>query len=176
MVTTGDDWIIPYFQMLLHFEHISCVITNCGQYKWAVPHFFQYFRPCGWKALYKCIILIFRLCLPKLTVPSVFPHFIFMAIFPPYFLQVGLLLQHWALIQLGSFDWIQSLTNAFGCDTVHHKCKIFNAYIWKTIQNISNLFNAICNIFWSMASSTVPRNSTNFDWDHVGPNVTESMV
>ena len=40
MATTGDDWIIPSFQIwnyVLHVEHISCVITTCGQHQWVIP-------------------------------------------------------------------------------------------------------------------------------------------
>ena len=40
MTTTWDVWIIPSFQIwdyLLHVEHISCVITNCGQHQWVIP-------------------------------------------------------------------------------------------------------------------------------------------
>ena len=36
----GDDWIIPSFRIwdyVLHVEHISCVITNCGQHQWVIP-------------------------------------------------------------------------------------------------------------------------------------------
>ena len=35
IATTGDVWIIPSFRIwsyVLHVEHISCVITNCGQH------------------------------------------------------------------------------------------------------------------------------------------------
>ena len=38
--TTRDVWIIPSFQIwgyVLHVEHISCVITNCGQHQWVIP-------------------------------------------------------------------------------------------------------------------------------------------
>ena len=40
MAATGDVWIIPSFRIwgyVLHIEHISCVITNCGQLQWAIP-------------------------------------------------------------------------------------------------------------------------------------------
>ena len=36
MATTGDVWIIPSFRIwdyVLHVEHVSCVITNCGQHQ-----------------------------------------------------------------------------------------------------------------------------------------------
>ena len=40
MATTGDVWIIPSFRIwdyVLHVEHISCVIMNCGQHERAIP-------------------------------------------------------------------------------------------------------------------------------------------
>ena len=40
LAATGDVWIIPSFRIwgyMLHVEHISCVITNCGQHQWAIP-------------------------------------------------------------------------------------------------------------------------------------------
>ena len=40
MATTGDVWIIPSFRIwdyVLHFEHVSCVITNGGQHQWVIP-------------------------------------------------------------------------------------------------------------------------------------------
>ena len=40
MATTGDAWIIPSFRIwdyVLHVEHVSCVITNCGQHQWVIP-------------------------------------------------------------------------------------------------------------------------------------------
>ena len=40
MAITGDVWLIPSFRIwgyMLHVEHISCVITNCGQYQWVIP-------------------------------------------------------------------------------------------------------------------------------------------
>ena len=44
MTVTGDVWIIPSIRIwgyLLHVEHISCVITNCGQHQWAIPSLFS---------------------------------------------------------------------------------------------------------------------------------------
>ena len=40
MATTGYVWIIPSFWIwnyVLHVEHVSCVITNCGQHQWVIP-------------------------------------------------------------------------------------------------------------------------------------------
>ena len=44
MAANGDVWIIPSFRIwgcVLHVEHISCVITNCGQIQWAIPSLFS---------------------------------------------------------------------------------------------------------------------------------------
>ena len=44
MAATGDVWIIPSFRIwgyVLHVEHISCVITNCGQLQWAISSLFS---------------------------------------------------------------------------------------------------------------------------------------
>ena len=40
MATTGDVWIIPCFRIwnyVLHVDHVSCVIMNCGQHQWVIP-------------------------------------------------------------------------------------------------------------------------------------------
>ena len=40
LATTGDVWIIPSFRIwdyVLHVEHVSCVITNCGQHQCVIP-------------------------------------------------------------------------------------------------------------------------------------------
>ena len=40
----GDVWIIPSFRIwsyLLHVEHISCVMKNCGQHQWVAPSLFS---------------------------------------------------------------------------------------------------------------------------------------
>ena len=44
MATTRDVWIIPSFRIwcyVLYVEHISCVITNCGQHQWTNPSLFS---------------------------------------------------------------------------------------------------------------------------------------
>ena len=44
LAATRDVWIIPSFRIwgyVLHVEHISCVITNCGQLQWAIPSLFS---------------------------------------------------------------------------------------------------------------------------------------
>ena len=40
MAATGDVWITSSFRIwdyVLHVEHLSCVITNCGQHQWVIP-------------------------------------------------------------------------------------------------------------------------------------------
>ena len=36
--------IFPVLGFVLHIEHVSCVITNCGQQQWVIPsfHFYQF--------------------------------------------------------------------------------------------------------------------------------------
>ena len=44
MAITGDVWIIPSFRIwgyVLHVDHISFVIANCGQHQWAIPSLFS---------------------------------------------------------------------------------------------------------------------------------------
>ena len=44
MAITRDVWIISSFRIwgyVLHVEHISCVITNCGQHEWVIPSHFS---------------------------------------------------------------------------------------------------------------------------------------
>ena len=48
MAATGDVWIIPSFRIwgyVLHVEHISCVIMNCGQLQWAIITWYDGFLP-----------------------------------------------------------------------------------------------------------------------------------
>ena len=40
--TTGDFWIFPWFQIwMLHYGHISRVITNCDQRQWVLLSLFS---------------------------------------------------------------------------------------------------------------------------------------
>ena len=106
LATTGDVWIIPSFRIWyygLHAEHVSCVITNCGQHQWVIP------SPLSislWalleenttrKLLSLSLDLFFKILLFQVT----FLIFFSIAILSPYFLQVGLLLQCTALFQSG---------------------------------------------------------------------------
>ena len=68
MATTGDVWIIPSFQIggyVLHVQHISCVITNCGSFLNCSLGF------AGGKHQ-KITITILRLVLKKIMVASSF--------------------------------------------------------------------------------------------------------
>ena len=107
MASTGDVWIIPSFRIwgyVLHVEHISCVITNCGQLQWAIPSLFSIAlealleKNITRKLLSLSVDLFFKILLFQVTFLISFST----AIFSPYFLQVGLLLQHVALFQSGN--------------------------------------------------------------------------
>ena len=81
MATTGDVWIIPSFQIwgnVLHVEHVSCVITNCGQH---LRHPFSFLNStsghAGEKHYQKITIPIFRLVLQNFAIPGYFPYILF---------------------------------------------------------------------------------------------------
>ena len=104
MATTGDDWIIPSFRIwdyMLHVEHISCVIMNCGQHQWVIPSPL----PIALKVLLEenttrtILSLSLDLFFKILLFQVAFLIFYSIAIFSSYFLQVGLLLQSVALFQ-----------------------------------------------------------------------------
>ena len=74
MATTWDIWIIPSFQICsygLHVEHISCVITNCGQ------HINSSLGLAGGKHYQKITIPIFRLVLQNFAILGYFPYILF---------------------------------------------------------------------------------------------------
>ena len=113
MATIAGFWIIPSFRILgnvLHTEHISCVIMNCGQYQWAIPSLFSIALEAileeniTRKLLSQYLDSFFKILIFQVT----FLIFFSMAIFSPYFLQVGLLLQYVALIQSGNYLSIQN--------------------------------------------------------------------
>ena len=98
MATTGDVWIIPSFRIwdyVLHVEHISCVITNCGQHQWVIPSPLSIAFKALWeenttrKLLSISLDLFFKILLFQVA----FLIFFYISIFSPYFLLVGLLLQ-----------------------------------------------------------------------------------
>ena len=84
MAATGDVWIIPSFRIwgyVLHVEHISCVIMNCGQLQWAIHDPFSFLNSslglAGEKHYQKITIPIFRLVLQNFTIPGYFPYILF---------------------------------------------------------------------------------------------------
>ena len=97
ILITGDVWIIPSFRMcgyVLHVEHVSWVITNCGQYQWVTP---SPLSVALWallneditiKLLSPSLDMFFKILLFQVAFLIFFP----IAIFSPYFLLVGLLL------------------------------------------------------------------------------------
>ena len=101
-----DVWIIPSFRIwdyVLLVEHVSCVITNCGQHQWVIPSPLSIALQAllGENTTRKLLSLsldfIFKILLFQVT----FLIFFSIAIFSHYFLQVGLLLQCMALFQSG---------------------------------------------------------------------------
>ena len=97
----GLFWIIPYFRIwdyVLHVEHVSCVITNCGQHPWVIPSPLSI----ALKALLeenttRKLRSISLLVLQNFAIPVCFPYILFYLYFSLYFLLVGLLLQSVAL-------------------------------------------------------------------------------
>ena len=82
MVTTGDVWIIPSFRIwdyVLHVEHISFVITNCGQHQWVIPSPLSIALSALLEQKHdqKITIPIFRLVLQNFAIPSCFPCILF---------------------------------------------------------------------------------------------------
>ena len=79
-------------------------IMNCGQHQWAIPSLFSIVlyalleKNITRKLLSLSLDLFFKILLFQVT----FLIFFSTAIFSPYFLQVGLLLQHVALFQSGN--------------------------------------------------------------------------
>ena len=87
MATTRDFLIIPSFLLwddVLHVEHISCVITNCGQHQWVIPSLSITLEALPLDLFLK--ILLFQVA----WLLSLYSFFI--AILSPYLLLVGLLL------------------------------------------------------------------------------------
>ena len=104
MATTGDVWVIPSFRIwdyVLHVEHISCVITNCGQHQWVVPSPLSLAlqvlleENTTRKLLSLSLDLIFKILLFQVA----FLIFFSIVNFSPCFLLVGLVLQPVALFQ-----------------------------------------------------------------------------
>ena len=87
MATTGDVWISHLFE----FGIICCTLSTFHVSSWIMAN---------WrKTLPENTIPIFRLVLHNFDIPGCFLIFFSIAIFSPYFLLVGLLLQSVALFQ-----------------------------------------------------------------------------
>ena len=105
MATTGDVWIIPSFRIwdyVLHVEHVSCVMTNCGQHQWVIPsplsiaHYYTLLEEnTSRKLLSLSLDLLFKILLFQVA----FLIFFSIVVFSPYFLLIGLLLQYVVLFQ-----------------------------------------------------------------------------
>ena len=107
MATTPGCLNIPSFRIwgyVLHVKHITCVITNCGQHYRAIPLLFSkdvkvlLEENITGKLLYLSLDLFLKILLFQVT----FLIFFSSAIFSPYYLPVGLLLQYVALFQSGN--------------------------------------------------------------------------
>ena len=72
---------IPSFRIwdyVLHVEHVSCVITNCGQNQWVIPSpLNRSLGFAGGKSYQKITIPIFRLVLQNFAIPGCFPYMLF---------------------------------------------------------------------------------------------------
>ena len=104
VATFNHVLIIPSFQIcgyVLDVNHISCVITNCGQRQWAIPSLLSIALEAlleeniTRKLLSFSLDLFFKISLFQVT----FLIFFSIAVCSPYFLLVGLLLQYVALFQ-----------------------------------------------------------------------------
>ena len=104
MATTGGVWIIPSFRIwdyVLHVEHVSCVITNCGQHQWVIPSPLSIALEAlleentTRKLLSLTLDLYSKILLFRVACLIIFS----IAIFSPYFHLIGLLLQSVAVFQ-----------------------------------------------------------------------------
>ena len=107
MATTGDVWIIPSFWIwdyVLHVEHFSCVITNCGQHQWVIPSplSIAFYTLLEENITRKLLSLSLDLFFKILLFQVAFLIFFSSAIFSPYFLLVVLLLRSVALFRSGN--------------------------------------------------------------------------
>ena len=106
MATTADVWIIPSFQIwghMLHVDHISCVITNCGHPFSSLDNSFGRtggnISSTSVVSFHVGVVLAPSISTRKLLNLFQVAFLIFLAIttLSPYFLQFGLLLQFLAL-------------------------------------------------------------------------------
>ena len=81
MATTGGVWMISSFQIwdyVLHVEHFSCVITDCGQHQWVIPSLLNSSLGfAGGKHLQEITIPIFRHVFKNFAIPDWFPYILF---------------------------------------------------------------------------------------------------
>ena len=81
MATTGDVWIIPSFFLIwdyvLHVEHLSCVITNCGQHHHPFTSLISPLGFGGGKHYQKITVPVFRLFFQNFAIPGYFPDILF---------------------------------------------------------------------------------------------------
>ena len=80
--TTGSVYIIPSFGIgdyMLHVEHISCIITNCGQHQWFISLTLSVALSAlrEEKYYHKIIIPIFRLVLQHFALSGCFLYILF---------------------------------------------------------------------------------------------------
>ena len=92
MAATGDVWITSSFRIwdyVLHVEHVSCVIKNCGQHHWVIPSpLNSSLGLTGGKHYQKITIPILDLFLKILPFKGTFLIFFSVAIFSPYFFRL----------------------------------------------------------------------------------------
>ena len=120
IATAGGVWVIPSFRIRgygLHVEHISCVITNCGQCQWAISSLFLIAlralleKNFTKKLLSLSLDLFFKLC---------YSRFLSMYYFPSlsYLLNHNLycfVLSMWGKIMIPMYKlWLQGLYRLHG--------------------------------------------------------------
>ena len=107
MANTGGVWIIQSFRTwgyVLYVEHISCVITNCGQHQWTIPSLFSIaleallVENITRKLLSLSLDLFFKISLFQDT----FLIFFYIAVFSPYFLLVVCYCSMWLYFSPGN--------------------------------------------------------------------------
>ena len=96
-----DVWIIPscrIWDYALHVEHVSCVITNCGQHQCHPLSSLNYSLDfAGGKYYQKITIPIFRLVLQNFAIPDCFPCILF------YHYRFSFLSSGWFIIAVCGF-------------------------------------------------------------------------
>ena len=141
MAVTGEVRIIASSWIWGCWEHFMC---HHELWPTSVSHPFSFLNSylglAGRKHYQKMIMPIFGLVLQNFPIPGYFPDILFfIAIFSPYFLQVGLLLQYVALFQSGNYLSLRAFVNwcrvavsnkpsqHSGCP--HFLCLFFNIFL-----------------------------------------------